>query len=127
MDLRLNIDLCKKLIEVYNTHDLPSCTDLDRSNHISDRKGWVACTRCWLLNVVDTGEIPEADFKLYSTIRVPGKTIETLLGEFADLLNSVGLHDIKTKNFFRFNSGDDEFFELAEIALQLRRSIDDSE
>ncbi len=125
MRLSLNVDLCRSLLEVYTNHDLPSCTDFLRVNRFANSEGWVACTRCWLLEVVDTNIIPgNIEFNLYSTVKIPKRDTSVLLGEFAEILNSLGVEHPCTKSFIEINNKNVEFMELAEVAIALRRKVD---
>ena len=125
MRLKLDIDLCKKLLAVFTKHDRTSCTDQDRINQYANSAGWVSCTRCWLLQAVDENWIPEGvEFELYSSIRIVQKDTAILLSEYTVLINRFGIDHPKANNFLQANKDDKEFCELAKLAQNLKRKID---
>lgn len=125
MRLRLNVEMCRKLLEVFTKHDRTSCTDQDRKNQYANSEGWVACTRCWLLQAVEDDLIPEGvEFELYSSVKLVKKDTSTLVGEYVELINHFGVEDPRSETFFQANKGDKDFLELATIARSLKRKIE---
>ncbi len=126
MRLKLDVDLCKKLLEVFTKHDRTSCTDQDRSNQYANSEGWVSCTRCWLLQIVQDDYVPDdVEFGLYSSVKLIKKDTATLLGEYAELINTYGVDDPRSKNFVEAHKNDREFLELAKVARNLKRKIEE--
>lgn len=125
MRLNLTKEMCKKLLTMFVHHDLPSCTDEDRSNQYGDSQGWVQCTRCWLLSASE-GEIPDGvEVDVYATIKLTKhKDSAELLGEYSDLINDLGAEHPRSINFMNAHKSNKEFCELARLANFLRQRID---
>ena len=69
MKVVLDLEFCKKLLAVFATHDLDSCSDDDLNNRYTQNKGYICCTRCWLLNAVRTEKCPPgATIEMYAII-----------------------------------------------------------
>lgn len=69
MKVELDLELCKKLLAVFAKHDLDGCTDDDPNNRYAQNKGYICCTRCWLLNAVKSQKCPAGStIELYAII-----------------------------------------------------------
>jgi hypothetical protein len=73
MKAELDLELCKKLLGIFSDHNLDDCSDEDPSNTFAHKKGYILCTRCWLLNAAKTGVVPTGStIEIYAVIDDPG-------------------------------------------------------
>jgi hypothetical protein len=123
MRLKLNLDLCRKLLEIFTEHN-GTCTDQDRRNQ---HEGWADCTRCWLLRTVQDGYVQEdVEFDLFPSIRIPKKDVSVLVSEYVELINKFGVDNSTSRLFFDAHKNNKDFLELAIVARDLKRKIDQS-
>lgn len=117
MRIKLTIEMCMKLLEILQ-HEKESCTDSNRLNQYPNHVGWVSCTRCQLLQIVQDDYVPELEFDLYPSIKILDD--KYLIKKYTQLVQDLGVYHPETVSFFNSNKFNEEFLEQARIVNDLK-------